>query len=121
MSDIDVVGEFSETPLFIATWFRRSNNMSLLLSHGADPTVVDAAGESLLHLAARLGFQDNSLILAADGCDLTILNSIGPTLELLARKFGHDILADELRFRDYEQGGSVKFSLICVSDREGTS
>ena len=109
VSDINVLSEHSRTALFIAARSRRANNVSLLLSYGADPTIMDALGECPLHFAARLGLQAIALIFFDHGCDVALLNGSGLSPELLARKHGNDTLANEIRARAHEQGSSNKF------------
>ena len=111
VTNINAVSEHSTTALHAATWFKRADNVSLLLSHEADPTIANANGDLPLHLAARLGFQTIALIFTDFGCDLAIPNSVGLIPELLARICGHGTLANELRIRADRQGESGNFPL----------
>ena len=140
MLNINACTDTGDTPLFVAVSSRAPQNVSLLLSNGADTTSIDVYGNSAIHEAAELGFEDVISEFVRNNADLGQPNSIGLTAELLARKNAHTALAEMImdyvneksRFRPYMSmlwRGSSKTSLLqtvnqmappTVRDRERT-
>jgi ankyrin repeat protein len=72
----------------------RSESVPLLLEAGLDPNVVDAVGDTPLHVAVTAGDQDAAAALQAAGASRTATNFLGRT------PFGDPLPADEQRERD---------------------
>ena len=92
IKDIDGVAEDGETALSLAAWAYRPENVSLLLSKKADPTLMNK-WESPLHVAARWGYVEVMAEFMKHGCNLRILNAEGLDCEMVAWKYGHVRLA----------------------------
>ena len=93
MSNIDARTERGETPLSVSVWAEIPRNVSLLLSKGADTTIVDENGDSAIHWAAKQGSEEVIAEFIQHGSDLGLRDSRGLTPELVARKYGHETLA----------------------------
>ena len=93
------------TPLMVAMWARAYQNVSFLLSNGADPTL----GNNVIHWAARSGDSEAIDVFIKHGLDLGFPNNLGLTPELMARKHGHvalakiimDYVTEQSKFRRY--------------------
>jgi cytohesin len=70
--------------------------LELLVEHGADLSVVDDLGETLLHRAARSGDIEVVAYLLEHGLDPDAVNSIGVTPQDLAARNGRDAVVDLL-------------------------
>ena len=94
VSNVNACTNRGVTPLYVAVWAQAGRNVSALLAMGADTTLLDARGTSVIHLAARWGdgFAIDQFI--RHGSDLGLSNNVGLTPELLARYNGHTALAD---------------------------
>ena len=92
IKDIDGVTDDGETALNLAAWDCRPENVSLLLSKKADPTLKNK-WESPLHAVARWGHVEVMAEFMKHGCNLRILNTEGLDCEMVAWKYGHVRLA----------------------------
>ena len=92
------------TPLSVSVWAEKPRNVSLLLSSGADTTIIDNYGHSAIHWAARVGSEEVLAEFIKYGSDLGLPNSRGLTPELVGRKNGHEDLAKTIM--DYVNGQS---------------
>lgn len=102
VTDIDVVTDRSFTALSLAAWRARPQNVSLLLSRGADPTIKSFGGETALQIAIRCGdeavirmFLQYNRDLDLRGLDYGIL---------LAKKYCHSSAEKMLKEYKEEQG-----------------
>ena len=105
MSSINACTNAGDTPLCVAVWSRAPQNVSLLLSNGADTTSIDMFGNSAIHEAARFGFEDVISEFVRHSADLGQPNSLGLTAELIARKHGHTAVAEIIMDYVNEQSG----------------
>ena len=94
VSDINSVTECGVTALFVAVWSGFPQNVSLLLSKGADATIIAQSGECPLHMAARFGDHQIVRRFLDHGCDARIKNEDGLDAELIALKHSHHELAE---------------------------
>ena len=106
VSDINARTDCGETPLSNAVWAESPQNVSLLLSNGADTSCVDNFGSTAIHLAAEYGSEDIITEFIKFGSDLGLLDSRGLTPELVARKNDHADLANTIMDYVNEQSGS---------------
>ena len=124
VSDINGVTDFGETALSIAVWTRSVQNVSLLLSNGADATIMDQDGECPIHTAARLGYHEVVRQFLNHGCDIRIQNRFGLDSELIAIKSSDRYLAEIFRNYMLEHGVSSESHLplpnISFYDGRGT-
>ena len=105
ISDIDCVTQSGETPLFMAVWLRRSCNVAVLLSKGANANIVaHEHGESPLHMAARFGHRDTVSEFLRHDCDVTIPNKDGLDCQMIALKHGFKDLAQTFAEFAQKQG-----------------
>ena len=111
LSDIDACTDKGETPLSVAVWADNPQNVSILLSNGADTSIVDEWGYGALHWAAQWGRKECVSEFIAHHCDLGLPNSFGLTPELVARKYGHEDLAIEIMDYVNERCESHYFTL----------
>ena len=96
MSNIDARTDRGETPLSVSVWAKNPRNVSLLLSKGADTSIIVEGGQSAVHWAAAWGLEEVIAEFIEHGSDLGLLNSCGLTPELVARKNGHGIVAKNI-------------------------
>ena len=108
--NIDACTDNGETPLSVAVWRSAPKNVSLLLSKGADTTVIDNDGHSAVHWAAGDGFEEVISEFIKNGSNLGLPDSTGLTPELVARKHGHEVLAKTIM--DYVNEQSEPHSTI---------
>ncbi|XP_077172382.1 histone-lysine N-methyltransferase EHMT2-like isoform X2 [Paroedura picta] len=81
------------SPLFWATKYRQEGLVELLLSHGADPTVQDKAGDLCLHWAAFVGCAPIVRMLLEAGSDPNVPNAQGDSpLHVAARERHYECL-----------------------------
>ena len=92
--NIDACTDKGETPLSLAVWRSAPKNVSLLLSKGADTTVIDSYGYSAVHWAAEDGYDLVISEFIKFGSNLGLPDSRGLSAELVARKYGHEALAN---------------------------
>ena len=93
------------TPLMVAMWAGAYQNVSSLLSNGADHTL----GNNVIHYAAIFGDSEAIDVFIKHGLDLGLPNNLGLTPELMARKYGHvalakiimDYVTEQSKFRRY--------------------
>lgn len=104
ISDINSQAHNNETALWIAAYFGRSRNVSLLLDQNADDTIQTWYTESPLHVAIRCGHLEVVNIFINKGCDLLLQDGKGLTPELLARKYGHHDIANILKEKTSASG-----------------
>ena len=112
MSNIDARTEGGETPLSVSVWAGNPRNVSLLLSRGADATIIVEDGHSAIHWAARAGSEEVIAKFIEFDSDLGLPNSRGLTPELVARKHGHDTLAKTIMDYVIEQSEFRRFTLL---------
>lgn len=97
------------------------NMITLLLNHGAAPTLTDQFGNSALHCAANLGLERVGRVLVSRGCPVNGLNGEGDAAAHIAAKFGDvgflEMLAD--LGANFHQRNSV--NSLCVLDVAGTA
>ena len=109
MLNINPCTDDGATPLSAAVRAEASQNVSFLLSKGADTTLIDVFGNSAVHEAAEHGSRRIIDEFIRHGSNLGLSNSHGLTPELLARKNGHmalaniimDYVTEQSRFRRY--------------------
>jgi len=96
-ADPDLATKYRPNDHLMLSWAirnGRSESVPLLLEAGLDPNVVDAVGDTPLHVAAAAGDQDAAAALQAAGGSRTATNFLGRT------PFGDPLPADEQRERD---------------------
>lgn len=96
ISNVDACTDTGETPLFVAVWAHKPQNVRILLLKNADITIVDNWGNGAIHWAAQVSDKEIISEFIRHGSDLGLPNSHGLTPELVARKHGHDTLAKEI-------------------------
>ena len=104
VSDINGVTDCAETALNIAAWSGCPRNVSLLLSRGADATIVARYGRHPIHMAAIFGHHEIVRLFLDHGCDARIKDSNGLDTELIALKHRHHDLAEFLDKYARERG-----------------
>jgi len=80
--DIELKGNFGDTPLFYALGDSSMNSASmtrLLIEHGADVNAKNNGNQTPLHYAARYSFIDAAKILIDNGADVNAMNYHGWT------------------------------------------
>ena len=110
--NIDACTDQGETPLSVAVWLSAPKNVSLLLSKGADTTVIDSYGYSAVHWAARGGYEEVISEFIKFGSNLGLPDGRGLSAELVARQYGHEALANLIM--DYVNEQSEFHRLILV-------
>ncbi|XP_071099298.1 ankyrin homolog [Haliotis cracherodii] len=95
--NIDARGWMKQTAVMRAAWNRHREVMKLLVSKGADLTLVDSKGENILHLACRRGYVEVvKYVLSLNMVDINVRNYRGHTATMMAvfRKHRnvHDLL-----------------------------
>ena len=113
--NIDACTDKGETPLSVAVWGTAPKNISLLLSKGADTTVIDSYGYSAAHWAAQWGLEEVIAEFIEHRSDLGLLNSCGLTPELVARKYGHETVANMIMDYVNKQSEFCFFTLVILS------
>lgn len=93
LSNIDARTNKGKTPLDVAVRAVEPRNVSLLLSSGADTTIIHKDGNSAIHWAAIQGLEEIIAKFIEYGSDLGLPNSRGLTPELVARQYGHETVA----------------------------
>ena len=71
-----VIGTNSETPIFMAAFWRKTNSVSILLKHGADINWKDSYGRTVMHNAVDGSSFMVALFLFRAGADVTIKNKL---------------------------------------------
>ncbi|XP_046582783.1 ankyrin repeat-containing protein DDB_G0279043-like [Haliotis rubra] len=98
--DINCRGEWSQTPVMEAAERGHREVVELLLSRGADVSLVDVVGYNTLYLACSGGDVGTvEVILSQDGVDVNARNNDGKTAADVARDRGHHQLVDLLESR----------------------
>ncbi|XP_046569725.1 ankyrin repeat and KH domain-containing protein mask-like isoform X2 [Haliotis rubra] len=95
--DVNCRGERNMTPVMMAAERGHRDVMELLLSRGADVSLVDGGGNNILHLACQ-GYDAGTveLILSLNVVDVNARNNEGQTAADVARKGGRKQLVDQL-------------------------
>ncbi|XP_067669994.1 histone-lysine N-methyltransferase EHMT2-like [Haliotis asinina] len=95
--DVNSRGDVGMTPVMRAARWRHRDMVELLVSRGADVSLVDDDGNSILHYACMGGDRTTvEFVLSLDAVDVNARNSIGETAADLARRWGHRQLSDLL-------------------------
>ncbi|XP_046543577.1 uncharacterized protein LOC124253782 isoform X8 [Haliotis rubra] len=95
--DINSRGERSRTPVMEAAREGHRDVVELLVSRGADVSLVDDDGDNILHYACGGGDRKTvELVLSLDGVDINARNNIGQTTADVARGWRHHQLSDLL-------------------------
>ncbi|XP_067653971.1 fibronectin type 3 and ankyrin repeat domains protein 1-like [Haliotis asinina] len=95
--NINSRGGDSMTPVMEAARWGRRNVLEFLVGKGADVSLVDRGGNSVLHIACRRGrLETVKLILDLDVVDIKVRNNYGWTAADMARAYGHQRVLDLL-------------------------
>ncbi|XP_046558660.1 serine/threonine-protein phosphatase 6 regulatory ankyrin repeat subunit B-like isoform X2 [Haliotis rubra] len=95
--DINSRGGGSWTPVMWAARWRHRDMVELLVSRGADVSLVDDVGDNTLHFACAGGDRKTvEFVLSRDGVDVNVRNNNGQTAADVARGVGHRQLSDLL-------------------------
>lgn len=70
------IGTNSETPIFLAEFWEKTNSISILLKHGADINWKDKYGRTVMHEAVDESSFAVALFLFRAGADVTIKNKL---------------------------------------------
>ncbi|XP_046560339.1 serine/threonine-protein phosphatase 6 regulatory ankyrin repeat subunit B-like [Haliotis rubra] len=88
--DINSRGRWSTTPVMLAAWREHRDVVELLVSQGADVSLVDDDGNNILHYACLGGDKKTvESVLSLDGVDINARNNYGETAADWARDRGH--------------------------------
>ncbi|XP_067670053.1 ankyrin repeat domain-containing protein 29-like [Haliotis asinina] len=88
------------TPVMAAALRRHRDVVELLVSRGADVSLVTDDGNNILHLACVRGDRETvEFVLSLDGVDVNARNNAGQTAADVARGRGHRQLSDLLLSR----------------------
>lgn len=95
--DINSRGRFGWTPLLIAAYFGHREVLSLLLNEGGDGSLVDSAGETILHLSSLKGhLKIVKYVLSHDIVDINNRNNKRNTAAMIAKQKGYHAIYDLL-------------------------
>ncbi|XP_046560093.1 palmitoyltransferase AKR1-like isoform X3 [Haliotis rubra] len=95
--DINSRGWRSNTPVMEAAEGGHRDVVELLVSRGADVSLVDDDGNNILHCACMVGDRKTvEFVLSQDGVDINVRNNDGETAADVARDRGHHQLWDFL-------------------------
>ncbi|XP_071098533.1 uncharacterized protein [Haliotis cracherodii] len=95
--DINSRGWGSRTPVMRAALRRHSDVVELLVSKGADVSLVDEDGDNTLHLACYRGHMETvKFVLSLNVVDIDARNNSGRTAADVARRRGHTPVLDLL-------------------------
>ncbi|XP_067668022.1 uncharacterized protein [Haliotis asinina] len=85
------------TPVMAAAFGRHRDVVELLVSRGADVSLVDDGGNNILHYACKGGdMKTVEFVLSLDAVDVNARNNFGQTAADVARDWGHRQLSDFL-------------------------
>ncbi|XP_067668433.1 ankyrin repeat, SAM and basic leucine zipper domain-containing protein 1-like [Haliotis asinina] len=85
------------TPVMAAAWRGHRDVVELLVSRGADVSLVTDAGNNIRHWACGGGDRTTvEFVLSLDGVDVNARNNNGRTVADVARRWGHRQLSDLL-------------------------
>jgi uncharacterized protein len=91
------------TPLFTATFYQRTNNVSILLSGGADLDWTDAGGNTVLHLAIYGCSYEMALFLYRAGANPSITSKLNRTAIDTITQFGDRGISRRADARAYKE------------------
>ncbi|XP_048242839.1 histone-lysine N-methyltransferase EHMT2-like [Haliotis rufescens] len=95
--DINSRGEGSVTPVMEAARWRHREVVEFLVSEGADVSLVDVAGNNILHWACRGGDVETvEFVLSLNKVDMNAKNRSGRTAAGEARAYGHQRVVELL-------------------------
>mmetsp|Transcript_9392 Transcript_9392/g.24301 ORF Transcript_9392/g.24301 Transcript_9392/m.24301 type:complete len:253 (+) Transcript_9392:126-884(+) len=97
---VDTADQHGFTPLMHACCEGHAVVVRLLLSHGADVSIINHDGESALHLAASIGYDEIVSLLIEKGADPHVRTHRGKSAAELAATMGHDRVLAVLGIED---------------------
>ncbi|XP_071116432.1 inversin-like [Haliotis cracherodii] len=98
--DINSRGWGSRTPVMEAAWRGYRDVVELLVSEGADVSLVDVAGDNILHLACRGGDVETvKYVLSLNVVDIDARSKSGQTAAIMARLGGRQPVVKLLKSR----------------------
>ncbi|XP_067669995.1 cyclin-dependent kinase 4 inhibitor C-like [Haliotis asinina] len=96
-ADVNSRRGVGRTPVMTAARWGRRDVVELLVSQGADASLVDDVGNNILHWACEGGDRETvEFVLSLDAVDVNARNNNGRTAADLARGLGHRQLSDLL-------------------------
>ncbi|XP_048249030.1 inversin-like isoform X2 [Haliotis rufescens] len=91
VADINSRGRWSRTPVMEAAWNGQRDVVELLVSEGADVSLVDEVGNNILYYACLGGHVETvKFVLSLNVVDIDARNNAGQTAADVARRAGHE-------------------------------
>ncbi|XP_067669744.1 putative ankyrin repeat protein RF_0381 [Haliotis asinina] len=95
--DVNSRGQNSQTPVIVAAQWKHRNIVELLVTEGADVSLVDDSRTNILHWACLAGdLETVKLVLSLHAADINARSDYGSTALELARFWGHPQVVDLL-------------------------
>ena len=113
--------ESGQTPLMLATFYKRVEDVQFLLDHGAEVNTRGDRGDTALMDASKMGCIQVVLILLDKGADLEAQNERGDTALLSASRTGHTEIVHLLLGRGASIDSPIGEKALVYASRHGYS